>query len=374
MIKLNETIRMESLGALLRKEEKMIEIDGSYGEGGGQILRTGVALSVLTGKPVRFHHIRANRKPPGLKTQHQMSIRAAATLCGGKVEGAELGSTTLTFHPWPVQPGVYHFDVSTLRASAGSITLIFQTLLPILSFADGPSRLILQGGTDVSWSPPADYLRTVFLPTLSPMGIQVEMEIAERGFYPIGGGRIEVSIHPAETPLRPLRIEGRSRLERLRIDSAIANLPRGIAERQLAAAMGLLKRGGFDADGEIRTVPSPGKGTFCFILAEFEQVRAGFSSLGEIGKRAERVGEEAANAFLRYARGEGALDPHLGDQVILYMALAEERSVVTVAKVTEHLRTNIWVIEQFLPVRFDFTVNKDGEGRVEVEGVGFRRS
>jgi RNA 3'-terminal phosphate cyclase (ATP) len=349
----------------------MIEIDGSYGEGGGQILRTGVALSILTGKSVRFFNIRANRKPPGLKTQHQMSIQAAAALCGAKVEGAALGSTILTFRPGPVQPGEYHFDVSTLRSSAGSITLIFQTLLPILSFAERPSRLILQGGTDVPWSPPADYLRAVFLPTLSPMGIQVEMEIAERGFYPIGGGRIEALVHPAALPLRPLRIDERGPLKRLRIDSAVANLPRGIAERQLASAMDLLKREGFDPEREIDFAPSPGKGTFCFILAEFERVRVGFSSLGALGKRAERVGEEAAHAFLHYAARQGALDPHLGDQVVLYMALAEGRSVITIAEVTEHLRTNIWVIEQFLPVRFDL---REDRGKVEVEGVGFRRS
>lgn len=349
----------------------MIEIDGSYGEGGGQILRTSMALSILTRKPVRIYHIRARRKPPGLKTQHQMSIQAAAALCGAKVEGAELGSTNLTFHPGPVQPGEYRFDVSSLRASAGSTSLIFQTLLPILSFADRPSHLILLGGTDVVWSPPADYLQAVFLPTLSPMGIQTEMEIAERGFYPIGGGRIEVLVNPAAIPLRPLTVEGCGLLKRLRIDSAVANLPRGIAKRQLAGAMSLLKKEGFDAEGEIKIVPSPGKGTFCFILAEFEQVRAGFSSLGARGKRAERVGEEAADAFLRYVTRQGALDPHLADQVVLYMALAEGRSVATVAEVTEHLRTNIWVIEKFLLVRFDL---REDKGKVEVEGVGFRRS
>lgn len=350
----------------------MIEIDGGYGEGGGQILRTAVSLSTLTRKPVRVHHIRARRKPPGLKTQHQMSLQAAAALCGGKVEGATLGSTLLTFHPGPVQPGEYQFDVSSLRASAGSTGLILQTLLPILSFAGRPSRLTLRGGTDVQMSPPADDLRSVFLPTLSPMGIQAEMEIISRGFYPVGGGQVEVRVHPAALPLRPLTIEERGGLKRLQIDSAVANLPRGIAERQLTAAMNLLKREGFDPEGEIKTVPSPGKGTFCFILAEFERVKAGFSSLGGLGKKAERVGEEAAERFLRYARGQGALDPHLADQVVLYMALAEGRSVATVAEVTEHLRTNIWVIEQFLPVRFICKEARSGETHLSVEGAAFR--
>lgn len=351
----------------------MIEIDGSFGEGGGQILRTGVALSILTGRPVRFRQIRANRKPPGLKTQHQMSIQAAAALCGARVEGTALGSTTLTFHPGRVRPGSYSFDVSSLRASAGSTGLIFQTLLPVLALADRPSHLALKGGTDVPWSPPASYLREVFLPTLKEMGIQAGMEIAERGFYPIGGGRVEVEVLPAEIPLRPLRIEERGRLKSLRITSAIANLPVGIAERQRAAAAALLKQHGFDTEGKIQTLPSPGKGTFCFIVAEFEQVRAGFSALGAIGKRAERVGEEAANAFLRHAAREGALDLHLADQVVLYMALAQGKSVATVAEVTAHLRTNIWVIEQFLPVRFDLTADKKGAGMIEVEGVGFDR-
>jgi RNA 3'-terminal phosphate cyclase (ATP) len=332
---------------------ELIEIDGSYGEGGGQILRTSLTLSILTGKPLRIYRIRAGRKEPGLRPQHLMSAHAAAQISGGKLTGAELGSTELLFHPGSIRPGNYTLDVASVKASAGATTLIFQTIFLPLGFAISPSRIVLKGGTHVPWSPPADYIQQVFLPTVGPMGIQIKLKNPVKGVYPIGGGVLETTIDPIKPHLKPLRIQDRGQLKQIHILSTVANLPLSIAKRQLSRATALLTEPGLRSVGEIGTMESPGKGTFCFILAEFEYVRAGFSALGAIGKPAEQVADEAVEDFLRFFRGQGSLDPHLADQVVLCMALAEGESTVTVSEVTDHLKTNIWVIEQFLSVKFN---------------------
>jgi len=347
----------------------MIEIDGSHGEGGGQILRTSLSLSVLTGTPVKISRIRSSRKTPGLKPQHLISAQAAARICGGRLIGAQPNSTELRFHPGKVQAGRHAFDVGT----AGSTSLILQTLLPPLVFGGSASRILVKGGTHVAWSPPADYLRDVFLHTVSTMGLRATITIHRAGFYPVGGGEIETMVEPSPAPLKPLRIKERGRLKSLRVISTVAHLPYSIAERQRNRATNRLTEQGFAPQGETGTVESPGKGSFCFIRADFENVRAGFSSLGAIGKRAERVADEAAEDFLGYWNDPGALDRHLADQVVLYMALAEGESIVTVSEVTEHLKTNIWVIEQFLPVKFGLEENPSGRGgTLRVAGTAFR--
>ncbi|MBI4714626.1 MAG: RNA 3'-phosphate cyclase [Nitrospirae bacterium] len=340
----------------------LVEIDGSHGEGGGQILRTGLTLALLTGRPLRIFNIRSGRKSSGLKPQHLMAVRASAEISGGQLQGDVLGGTELRFEPGPIRPGRYLFDVAALAASAGSVGLIFQTLLLPLASARTSSHLLLQGGTHVAWSPSVDYLRTVFLPTIAPMGIRADLNLLRWGFYPIGGGGVEADVGPAPFPLHPLRIETRGELRRIEVISVVANLPVSIGRRQLDRALARLREAGYPAQGEVRTAASPGKGTFCFIRAEFEKVRAGFPALGEIGKRAEAVADEAADAFLRYQAEVGALDPHLGDQVVLPMALAGGESRVTVSEFTEHLRTNLWVIERFLPGRFSVEGEVEGKG------------
>jgi RNA 3'-terminal phosphate cyclase (ATP) len=347
----------------------MIEIDGSHGEGGGQILRTSLSLSILTGTPVRIRRIRSSRKAPGLKPQHLISAQAAARICGGKLVGARPNSTELRFRPGKIQAGRHAFDVGT----AGSTSLILQTLFPPLAFCETASQILVNGGTHVAWSPPADYLRDIFLHTVSTMGLRAKLSIRRSGFYPIGGGEVEAIVEPSPVPLKPLRIKERGRLKSLRVISTVANLPLSIAERQLNRATNRLAEQGLAPQGETGTVESPGKGSFCFIRADFENVRAGFSALGELRKRAERVADEAVEDFLGYWNDPGALDRHLADQVVLYMALAEGESTVTVSKITEHLKTNIWVIEQFLPIKFGFEENPSGHGgTLHVAGTAFR--
>lgn len=351
----------------------MIEIDGSYGEGGGQILRSSLSLSAITGHPVRIHRIRAGRKKPGLRPQHVLSAEATARICEGTIEGLEVGSTELRFYPGRIHSGQYSLDVSERMGSAGSSSLILQTIFWPLGFSGGRSRVLLKGGTHVPWSPPANYVREVFLPTLIPMGVSAALKVPRWGFYPIGGGELEISLDPFRTPLSPLRLPSRGRLKKITISSVVANLPMGIANRQLDRALARLREKGFEATGHSQSASAPGKGTFCFILTEFERIRAGFSALGAIGKPAEQVADEATEACLDYLGRDAVLDPHLADQVLIGMALATGVSSASISRVTEHLKTNIWLIGQFLGARFLLRENRGiGTANLEVKGTGFQ--
>ncbi|MEA3459390.1 MAG: RNA 3'-terminal phosphate cyclase [Chloroflexota bacterium] len=336
----------------------MIIIDGSYGEGGGQILRTALTLSALTGKPVRIENIRAGRRKPGLAAQHLTGVLAVAEICSAELEGAKLGSQALSFVPQsPPKAGKYTFDVAEARrgGSAGSVGLVFQTLLLPLAFAAGESHLVIKGGTHVAWSPPFHYLKHVYLPTLARMGIEAKVEIEKWGWYPIGGGgiRAQVSGLGSQRDLNPLELNERGKLVRLWGISATSNLPAHIGQRQKRGAEGLLRQRGFDPQIEVVDAPSPGQGTCVFIVAEYENAVAGFSSLGEIGKPAERVAEEACREFIEYHQSGACLDKHLADQLILPMALAGSPSAFTTSEITQHLLTNIWVVEQFIGAKFE---------------------
>lgn len=322
---------------------------------------------------MEIFNIRAGRKKPGLKPQHLLCARAMAEITGGRLEGAELNSQWIRFFPGSIANGRYSFDVADIKTSAGAAGLIFQTVIPALSFAEGSSSLSIRGGTHVPWSPPADYLQEIFTPVLAGMGLEIDIDVSRFGFYPIGGGRVDVAIKPCRRPLKPLFLNQRGEIKKLRIVSKVANLPLSIAERQrnraikrLQTASGGLK---FEIESEMHEVSSPGKGTYLFIISESENIKAGFIGLGAIGKKAESVADEAADEFLRYAQRKGAADPHLADQIALYMALAEGRSTFTTTEITNHLMTNIWTIEQLLPVRFEVKGNIGEEGMVSVKGA-----
>lgn len=321
--------------------------------------------------------IRRGRPKPGLRPQHLASVRAAVEITSGRVSGAEPGSTRLVYTPGPrIRPGDYAFDVSAASpggSSAGSVGLVFQTVAVALALAGGRSGLTIKGGTHVAWSPPADYIRDVYLRAAARMGVVIDLDVREYGFYPLGGGAVHAEITPSSAPLRPIDLSERGRLAAVSIRSAVSNLPASIAERQLASATKLLAPAipsAVEVHGESAAVPGPGRGTYCFILLEFEGTRAGFTALGARGRRAEAVGAEAAELARDYIASAGAADPHLADQLIPVMALASGTSTLTTTEITPHLLTNIDVVKKFLEADITVRGTPGGPGTVRVEGAG----
>lgn len=322
----------------------MIEIDGSQGEGGGQLLRTAVALAALLGREVRVSNIRAGRPTPGLAAQHVAAVRAVADLCAGRVEGLEVGAREIVFRPGAVTGGRHRIDVGT----AGSVTLVLQACLPVAFAASDVVRLQVLGGTDVRWSPPLDYFTRVFLPLLRTLGGSVEVETLRRGYYPRGGGLVEATIHPALGWSALDRIEpGPER--RGRGIAHASNLPEDIPKRMAHAALRRI-RGIPDAKVEARTYAGEeavGQGGCVVLWLERERTVLGASCLAERGKSSERVGEEAAAALMAEHASGASLDVHAADQILPYLCLADGPSTFTVREATGHLRSMAWLLPQF---------------------------
>ncbi len=337
--------------------KSVIEIDGSYGEGGGQILRTCLALSCLFMKPFHIFNIRKKRKKPGLMPQHLSAVNMMALISGAKVKGAEYGSTELTFFPERIRPGNYFYDIGT----AGSTMLVLQTILPCLIFLKERSYITLKGGTHVPMSPSYHYIEGVFTKILKRLGIELRLSIESYGFYPEGGGVVRAEVIPSQGII-PLNLLERGEIKRLTGYSCISNLPSEIAERQKESLLNLLKS--FGPDITISQVPAKGKGTFVYLEVESENSIAGFTSLGARGKRAEEVGMMAGMEFKKYYESGMALDRHMGDQIVLYLALSGERSAFTVEEITEHLVTNLWVMKRFHDFRYSIEGEKGRPGTV----------
>jgi len=322
----------------------MILLDGSTG--GGQMLRTALSLSMVTGQAFRMVHIRGQRRKPGLMRQHLTCVKAACEISSGTATGAEIGSTELTFHPGKLRGGDYHFAIGT----AGSTGLLFQTLLPALWQADAPSRLRLEGGTHNPLAPPFEFLEHVFLPALRRMGAEATISLVESGFAPAGGGIIESNINPC-CKLTPFEFHERGELQTMRIRVPIRNLSAEIGRRMLEAAAE--KFPGTDAAMDVRE-PGPGRGVCCLVEAAFDHSTELTSSFGEQGVAAEKVGARAAKAMHDFIGTGAVVGRQLADQLLLPLALAGAGSFTTMAP-DEHVPTNIAVIERFLPVRFRIT-------------------
>ncbi|MGE5189037.1 MAG: RNA 3'-terminal phosphate cyclase [Gemmatimonadota bacterium] len=341
----------------------MIAIDGSHGEGGGQILRTALGLACLSGTAFRMFDIRRGRPRPGLSPQHLAAVEAARRICGARVSGDAPGSTELVFSPGGVRGGEIVLDVGT----AGSAVLVLQTIIPALLFASGASEVVVSGGTHVPFSPCYGYAAGVFAPALRRLGLDIRLSIESYGFYPRGGGRIRARLFPAES-IAPLRAVAPGRLVAATGESGVGNLPLAIAERQKEAALAKVRPAlaGVRADVRAVSVPTPGQGTFIFLAVESEGGAAGFCALGARGKRAEAVGEEAARALLDHVGTGAALDPHLADQLVPYLAMSGGESEFTTSRVTPHLLTNLWAVGLFRPFRYDVDGELGKPGRVRI--------
>jgi RNA 3'-phosphate cyclase len=325
----------------------VIEIDGSWGEGGGQLVRTAIALCAVTGKAMQIVNVRASRANPGLAPQHLAAARVVASLCDARCEGLELRSTAFSFSPQqPPQAGEWRVDVGT----AGSVTLVLQALIPVLLSAHARSRVTVTGGTDVRQSPPWDYFRAVILGLLARLGLQVRASIARRGYYPKGGGEVSIKVEPGRS--RPLRAGPRARPWRVEGEAHVANLPGAIAERMRGAALSAI---GTDAEIRTRVIAFPeaiGRGGAIALWARSDAGLLGAARVAELGVRAETLGEAAGRELAADLASGATVDAHAADQILVYLAMAAGESRFLTPVVTSHARTAMWLIAQFLPVRF----------------------
>jgi len=321
----------------------MITIDGSYGEGGGQILRTSLALSLVTGKPFSIHSIRAGRKKPGLMRQHLTAVNAAVEVGGAGIEGNRIGSLAFAFEPKMIRPGNFHFAVG----SAGSCTLVFQTILPALIIAGEPSEIVLEGGTHNPFAPPFDFLEKAFLPVINRMGPRVEAVLERPGFYPAGGGRFRVSIKPAG--LNRFDLLERGDIIQQNARASVANLPVKIANRELKVVMEKLE---WDRDRlkAVEVENSQGPGNILIVEFESENITEVFTGFGEKGTTAEKVAKRAVKSAQEYLAHNVPVGRFLADQLLVPMALAGGGKFRTLSP-TQHTTTNIEVIKKFLDVK-----------------------
>lgn len=334
----------------------MIEVDGSKFEGGGAILRVATALSAVTQKPCHVFDIRKGREKSGLMRQHLLGLRALSELCQGKLEGDELGSEKIWFYPGKVQAK----DIQVKIKTAGSITLVLQTLILPCLRAPRPVKISFKGGaTDTFFSPTIDYFRYVFLKILEKMTSQkiADIEVKRRGFYPEGGAEVEIKIYP--TTLKPISLTEQGAIKKVTIISGASEFLRTkkVAERQVAGVKEILGKLKLPIKEQIEYYQSQSPGSQLNITGEFANTIIGVDNLGKLGKSAEEVGREAAQNFLKEGKLGASLDKHLADQILPFMALSQGKSQVSVSEVTSHCKTNIWVIEKFLEGKFEISDN-----------------
>ena len=340
----------------------MINVDGSIGEGGGQVLRTCLSLSLITNTAFYISNIRAGRKKPGLSAQHLKSVEAAARIGKASVEGAHLRSTSLFFSPDKIEAGNFKIEIGT----AGSTSLLLQSICIPLCLANANSNITITGGTHVPWSPSFDYLKHNWSTFLNKFGYDVSLDLQTAGFYPQGGGQIVANIRPSKS-INSLNLTERGKLIQIRGYSAVANLNRKIAVRQRQQ---VLRRIGYRYklnDIRIIDLDARNKGTTICLIGEFEHSQCCYFALGELGKPAEKVADEAVDQMEKFLATDAAIDEFLADQILLPLSLADNKSTFTTAKITNHLITNAKVIEQFLPVTINIRGTLNTLGLVTIE-------
>lgn len=335
----------------------LVELDGSHGEGGGQILRSALTLSMITGIPFRLERIRARRSKPGLLRQHLTAVQAAAQICGATVEGAALGSLSLGFTPGPIRGGDYRYAIG----SAGSCTLVLQTVLPALWFADVPSTVTVSGGTHNPAAPPADFLQQAWLPLLRQMGVVMDIELVRHGFFPAGGGEVRACVTPVGR-LQPLILCERGEYLGSTATAIVAGIPTDVAKRELAVVQAALP----EVQGEFRVLSSrEGPGNALLVKETYAHLNEVMVAFGERGLPAERVADAVLKEVRAYRQSRAAVGEHLADQLALPMALAGQGSF-TASTLSSHLRTNMQVIQKFLPVVFEVS-EEPGQVRISVQ-------
>ena len=342
-----------------------LEIDGSLGEGGGQTIRIATAFSIILGRPIHVTNVRGARKVPGLRPQHSATLKILRDVCGGSLEGGNVGSTEFTFVPGTVETtSPMSLDLGT----AGSVTLVLQALVPAVALSGGSLELVLFGGTDVPWSPTSDYVSTILGACLRRIGIAFSLDVSRRGYYPKGGGRATVRIEPC-AEVRPLRLTSRGRepTPPISVVSRAGSLPRHVAERQAASAASVLARSGLRAKTtSIHVEDSLSPGSSIMVGCVTDSCYIGADSIGARGKPAEKVGAEAAFRFARTYEGPACVDSNLADMVAPLLCLAREPSEVVTSQATGHLRTGLQVAKQFVEAEFSVTALAAGGAVVSI--------
>lgn len=351
---------------IVGRYDGMLIIDGAYGEGGGQILRTAVSLSLITQTPIKITDIRKNRPNPGIKPQHYTALVMMKQLCQATTEGLEIGSSTFSFFPKQIVSGHYNFDVGT----AGSIVLVFQTCIPCSLRIKAPIQLTLKGGTDVNWSPSWDYFYFVFLPLLQRCDLHIKATLLKRGYYPKGGGEAVLTINPCQLingimfnePVKYSQVKGRIHL---------GNLPQHIGIRMKNEVVKLLLKQSIPTEIAIDTYTTLSTGTGITLWSSNEKGMIGCSELGEKGVPAERVASRAVQQMLENMSIGVNLDEHLFDQILPYLVLAKGISICHVKSLSSHAKTTMWLLQQFFPSRSLFSIeNVDPLTRITIQGIG----
>jgi RNA 3'-terminal phosphate cyclase (ATP) len=338
----------------------MMYIDGSFGEGGGQILRTSLGLSLVTGKPFTIENIRAGRKNPGLLRQHLTAVQAAAEIGKAEVHGDAISSTVLVFQPKNVVPGTYHFKIGT----AGSATLVLQTILPALMTGSGTSEIVLEGGTHNPFAPPYDFLSYAFLPLLEKMGVKTESELIRPGFYPAGGGKFSVRIVPAHR-LKPLELVEKGPEKAIEVIGMVSDLPKSIAENEVEI---ILSQMHWDHGcGKAVEVSSPGPGNIVFARLAFEHVSEVFTGFGQKGVPLKTVAENVVKQASLWLAAGVPVGEHLADQLLVPFALAGGGRFRTYV-ISTHARTNIEIIKKFLDVEIICDRIRDNVWEITLRG------